>query len=689
MEIGNNKQNQLIENLPDAFAYHQIVKDGNGAPVDYIFLEVNAAFEEMTGLKREEILGKEATEVMTGIEKGEFSWIETYGKVALSGKPVHFEKFSEPLGRWYEVSAYSNEPGYFSVVYRDITKNKETEESLRKSEEEHRHLFETMAQGVIYQAADGQIVSANPAAERTLGLSFEQMQGKTSMDPRWQMTEEDSTPVPGTEHPAMIALRTGQTERKRLEQELSRSEERFHKMLSLVPDLISIHDADMNIVYSNWNGFGAVPEEKRTLYTKCFNTYRGLDQICPNCQAVSVLQSGEAFQKELELFEGMWVDLRVIPILGEDHTVEFFVEWVRDITERIITEKEIIAQQKLLEGIMDNVSDVLSIQYPDHSIERYNRAGYELLGMTPEEVRGKKCYQLTGRTRECEECATGRALQSGKLEQIERYFPELGIHLNCRANPVFEDGKIVWVVQHLMDITERKKTEEALKLQASERAAVDAFTNSVSHDMQAPLRRIEGFSEALLEECPDELSNQARDYLERITRQVDSMKTRTDALLMLSRVVSHGITREEVNLSFFARSYLEKLYYAEPDRLAETVVKPKMLARGDVKLLSVVLENLLHNAWKSTVSVEKAHIECGSILKDGRTVYYVRDNGVGFDQQRADEIFDPFKKLHSEADYPGIGIGLNLVYRIITRHGGEIWAEGEEGKGACFYFTLP
>jgi PAS domain S-box-containing protein len=239
------------------------------------------------------------------------------------------------------------------------------------------------------------------------------------------------------------------------------------------------------------------------------------------------------------------------------------------------------------------------------------------------------------------------------------------------------------------DITERKEAEKALRLQASERAAVDAFTSSVSHDLQAPLRRIEGFSEALLEECQCELSEKARDYLKRIIRQIELMHERTDALLKLSSVVSHGIVHEEVNLSGLARSYLEKLRYAEPNRQVETVVAPDLVARGDVKLLSIFLENLLENAWKFSVNVEKACIECGSLLKDGRTVYFVKDNGAGFDQQHAAEIFDPFKKLHNEVDYPGIGIGLNIAYRIIIRHGGEIWAEGETGKGACFYFTLP
>ena len=729
----------------------------------------------MTGLKRSEVVGKNVTQVHPEIKKLTLDWIGVYGKLSQGGEAIRFEHYFEPSKRWYEVCAYSDEPGYFVAVFRDINKYKnmeinlhdmsgrlkaiidnnplliselcdssgrvssigsiahditdriEVEKALRESEEKLSHILNNMTD-VVWSISwpDFRHIYHSPSLEKLYGRSaqefndnpalfkevthpedqhltekaIEQLLEEGQATRECRVVKPDGSIIWINDRSKLIYDENNQpirvegvtqdiTERKHFEQELSRSEERFQKMLSLVPDLISIHDTDMNIVYSNWNGFGDVPEEKRILNTKCYYTYRGLDQNCPDCQAVTVLQTGEAFQKEVELFEGTWVDLRVIPILGENHTVELFVEWVRDISERKKSEKEIIAQQKLLEGIMDNVSDVLSIQYPDHTIERYNRAGYELLGMTPEEVRGKKCHQLIGKARECEECATGKALQSGKLEQLEKYFPELGIHLDCRANPVFKDGKIVWVVQHLRDITERKNFEQALKLQASERAAVDTFTYSVSNDLQAPLRRIEGFSEALLEECPDQLSDQAQGYLNRIITQIGSMKNLTDALLQLSRVVSHRMEREAVDLSALIRSNLEKLQYKEPERRVETVVAPKLIVEGDADLLKILLANLLDNAWKFSAGEKEARIEFGSKEQDGRTVYYLKDNGAGFDMNHAEKLFVPFHKLHSENEYSGIGIGLNLVYRIISRHSGEIWAEGEPGKGACFFFTLP
>ncbi len=167
------------------------------------------------------------------------------------------------------------------------------------------------------------------------------------------------------------------------------------------------------------------------------------------------------------------------------------------------------------------------------------------------------------------------------------------------------------------------------------------------------------------------------------------MKNLTDALLQLSKVVSHGMEREAVNLSALTRSHLAKLRYEDPARQIETVIAPELIAEGDANLLSALLFNLLDNAWKFTSGVEEARIELGSTRQDGRTVYYLKDNGVGFDMSHADKLFAPFQRLHSDNAYPGIGIGLNLVYRIISRHGGEVWAEGEVGNGACFCFTLP
>ncbi len=158
--------------------------------------------------------------------------------------------------------------------------------------------------------------------------------------------------------------------------------------------------------------------------------------------------------------------------------------------------------------------------------------------------------------------------------------------------------------------------------------------------------------------------------------------------IKISWVARHGIKLETVDLSALVRSRLNRLQGRDPGRQVETVVAPNHVVAGDADLLSIALGHLLDNSWKFTDKKEPARIEFGVMEKDGQQVYYIRDNGTGFDMRHAEKLFAPFEWLHDTVAYPGTGIGLNIVYRIITRHGGSIWAEGEEGKGATFYFTL-
>ena len=201
--------NMFFNKMLDGFAYHKIVVDKSGKPVDYIFVEVNHAFEKMTGLKRKQIIGKKVTDVLVGIEKDPADWIGIYGKVALTGEPVQFENHAEPLDKWFKVSAYCPEKGYFVALFEDITERKKTEEGIRLSEQRYRSLYEAISGGVVVQDQNGSITDANDTACEILGLTRDQMQGRTSTDPNWHAIHEDNSPFPGDQHPAMITLRTG------------------------------------------------------------------------------------------------------------------------------------------------------------------------------------------------------------------------------------------------------------------------------------------------------------------------------------------------------------------------------------------------------------------------------------------------------------------------------------------------
>ena len=217
---------------------------------------------------------------------------------------------------------------------------------------------------------------------------------------------------------------------------------------------------------------------------------------------------------------------------------------------------------------------------------------------------------------------------------------------------------------------------------------LESFSYSVSHDLRSPLRSIDGFSHAILEEYGNRLDDTGKDYLQRVRAATQRMGNLIDDMITLSRMTRSDFKREEVNLSELAADTTRSLREQQPERQVTVDITESMLASGDQHLLRIALDNLLGNAWKYTARQTSAHIEFGRQQQDGETVYYIRDNGAGFDMRYADKLFGAFQRLHGK-EYEGSGIGLATVQRIIQRHSGRIWAEGETGKGATFYFTLP
>jgi DNA-binding response OmpR family regulator len=218
---------------------------------------------------------------------------------------------------------------------------------------------------------------------------------------------------------------------------------------------------------------------------------------------------------------------------------------------------------------------------------------------------------------------------------------------------------------------------------------LEAFGYSVSHDLRAPLRAIDGFGRALEEDWGAKLDDHARDLLRRMLAASKRMGELIDDLLRLSRVGRTDLRREPVDLAALAKVVTSALEKSAPERRVEIVMPANLTADGDPRLLRLLLENLLGNAWKFTVRNPAARVELGCRVEGGETIYFVRDNGVGFDMGFAGKLFTPFHRLHAEVDFPGTGVGLATVYRIIDRHGGRIWAESAPNKGTTFSFTLP
>jgi two-component system NtrC family sensor kinase len=218
---------------------------------------------------------------------------------------------------------------------------------------------------------------------------------------------------------------------------------------------------------------------------------------------------------------------------------------------------------------------------------------------------------------------------------------------------------------------------------------LEAFSYSVSHDLRAPLRSIDGFSQLLLDKHAGNLDAEAQEYLRFVREAAQRMGELIDDLLLLSRVGRAELRRDRIDLSSIARVVAEELKKNDPDRQVILCIQDQLLAEADSRLMRVAFENLIGNAWKFTVKVSEPRIEVGANQTGEDTVFFVRDNGAGFDMQHAENLFRPFQRLHSESDFPGTGIGLATVHRIIDRHGGRIWAESAVGQGTSLYFTIP
>jgi signal transduction histidine kinase len=394
----------------------------------------------------------------------------------------------------------------------------------------------------------------------------------------------------------------------------------------------------------------------------------------------------------------------------------------RDVTAKRQAERKLRESEVHFAAVSDATHDVqlLFAVQPDgdFALTYMNRAGLEAWGaLAP----GGGAAALTGRS-----LASLLAARLGMTEaevtrhvslfrdaieagQTARFEESIGSGSDERTAEVTvipigdSNGRVTYALRSSSDITDRKRAEAAqrrfsddLERRVDERTAqlamanreLEAFSYSLSHDLRAPLRSIEGFSRALIEDYEADLAPEALDYARRICVATGRMKQLLEDLLRLSQLPTANLDRERIDLSSIARNVFAELQASDSSRSVRIDVQEGMLAHGDTRLVSIAMHNLLGNAWKYTSKRPNASIEVGQTKGNGSPVTFVRDNGAGFDPQFAEHLFAPFQRLHRSEDFEGAGIGLATVRRIVAAHGGRVWADGRPDGGATFWVTL-
>ncbi len=659
----------LFNGMSEGFALHEVICDDKGEPIDYRFLEINPAFERLTGLRREEVIGKTHNEVLPNDDP---RWVKAYGAVALTGTPIQFENYSPPLQKHYEVLAYRPAPRQFAVTFVDITERKARESELRRI---NRILKALSDIGQTMMRAENEVEYLKQVC---------------------RIVVEDCG------HAMVWIGYADQDEGKRVRPVASAGfEEGYLETLKITWDDTERGQGPTGTAIRTGKPSGC----RNMLTDPRFRPWReealrrgyGSSIVLPLKTDGSTFGALCIYSKEPDAFTEDEVTL--LGELAEDLSLCVTAIRLREAHSR--AERALRQSEERYRQLVELSPDGICM-HRRGIVEFINTAGTRLLGAAnPAEILGRPILDFVHP--DFRQVVQERVRSVGEKKEsvplLEEKFLRLdGSSLDVEAVAIpFGEGSVQVVFR---DITERKRVQEqveslhlALERRATELEAtnkeLEAFSYSVSHDLRMPLAQIDAFTRLVLEDYGAALPSGAEPFLRLIQDNAASMQRLIEDLLSFSRTSRQPVKKQTVSPKDIVTQALEELRPAQAGRNVECTLGDLSPCEADPILLKQVYVNLLSNALKFTRTREVAQIEIGCGPCDGeQIVYYVRDNGVGFDMDQAERLFGVFQRFHHADEYEGNGVGLAIVQRIITRHGGRVWAEAAVDQGATFYFTL-
>jgi PAS domain S-box-containing protein len=786
LQVSEQKYSSLFNSMLEGFALHEIICDTNGKPVDYRFLDLNPAFERLTGLKKTTTIGKTVLEIMPATE---LFWIEKYGQVALTGEPITFENYSSELKRSYQVMAFSPQENQFAVIFNDISDVVNTRTLLQASIEspkdilimaadrDYRYLCFNSAHKIVMKNVYGKDIEIGMNALDCITSAPDLQNAKTNYDRALAGESHSNIQEYGVSqkvyfesffnpildnHNKIIgitAFARDITGRKLMEEDLAKNRILLKAIIEGSTDAIYVKDIRSRYLLFNRAAEQFTGKKFQDAFGKDDTFLFAAEEAAIIMNADSkVMAEGKIVTYEEFVTSSTGEKLVFFstkgPVFDSTGKVSGLFGIARDITERKRAEEALRSQTERLQNLhLTDQSILLAKESPEdialsilkhiRSLIHCQRASIGIFDSKMKEVRvfaadvnGQSIIQ-TGKILAEEAYGDLDILRQNKMEIVEdmlkvhspsavaRIFQMEGIRSYINVPLVSAQGligalNVSWEVPRLITQEEKEiagevagqiaiaieqarlrsetkhyaaELEERVRertdqLQAANKE-LESFSYSVSHDLRAPLRAVDGYTHILLEDYSSILDAEGKRVCTIISDSARDMGKLIDDLLTFSRIGRAEMQTSVIDMATMVQSIFLEVTTSQSRERIDFNLSPLPSISGDPNLIRQVWINFLSNAVKFSSKMERAVIKINAQRRDNDIIYSVSDNGAGFDMQYASKLFGVFQRLHSTKEFEGTGVGLAIVQRIIMRHGGKVWAEGEIGNGAVFYFSLP